>query len=58
MILTYVMERTDIKTGNVVSQVADFHSNTTVNLEGIDVSEQYELAVDKMLEKKWLIFND
>ena len=50
MILTCMMERTDIKTGDVVSQVADFHSNTTVNLEGIDVSEQYELAVDKMLE--------
>ena len=50
MILTCIMERTDIKTGDVVSQVADFHSNITVNLEGIDVSEQYESAVDKMLE--------
>ena len=50
MILTCMMERTDIKTGDVVSQVAVFHSNITVNLEGIDVSEQYESAVDKMLE--------
>ena len=50
MILTCMMERTDIKTGDVVSQVADFHSNITVNLEGTDVSELYESAVDKMLE--------
>ena len=50
MILTCMMDRTDIKTGDVVSQAADFHSNTTVNLEGTDVSELYESAVDKMLE--------
>ena len=50
MILTCMMERTDIKTGDVVSQVADFHSNITVNLEGTHVSELYEPAVDKMLE--------
>ena len=50
MILTCMMDRTDIKTGDVVSQVADFHSNITVNLEGTDVSELYESAVDKMLE--------
>ena len=49
MILTCMMERTDIKTGDVVSQAADFHSNTTVNLEGIDVSKQYESVVDKIL---------
>ena len=46
MILTCMMESTDIKTGDVVSQVADFHSNITVNLEGTDVSELYESAVD------------
>ena len=50
MILTCMMERTDIKTGDVVSQVADFHSNVTVNLEGTNVSELYESAADKMLE--------
>ena len=50
MILTRMMERTDIKTGDVVSQEADYHSITMVNLEGIDVSEQYKSAVDKMLE--------
>ena len=50
MILTYMMEVTDKKTGDVVLQVADFHSNTTVNLEGRDVSELYESAVDKILE--------
>ena len=50
MILTGMMDRTDIKTGDVVSQVADFHSNITVNLEGKDVSELYESVVDKMLE--------
>ena len=50
MILTCMMDRTDIKTGDVVSQVADFHSNITVNLEGTDVSELFESAVDKMLE--------
>ena len=50
MILTCMMERTDLKTDDVVSQVADFHSNITVNLEGTDVSELYEFAVDKKLE--------
>ena len=47
IILRCKMERTDIKTGDVVSQVADFHSNIKVNLEGTDVSELYESAVDK-----------
>ena len=41
-----MMERIDIKTGDAVSQAADFLSNTTVNLEGIELSEQYESAVD------------
>ena len=50
MIFTCMMEKIDIKIGDIVSQAADFHSNTTVNLEGIELSEQYESAVDKMLE--------
>ena len=50
MILTCMMERTDIKSGDVVSKAADFRSKIKVNLVGTDVSELYESAVDKMLE--------
>ena len=40
--LKCVMERHDIKTGEVVFNLPYFHSGTEVNLEGTDVNDLYQ----------------
>ena len=48
--LKCVMERQDIKTGEVVFNLPYFHSGTKVNLEGSDVNNLYQKMTDKILE--------
>ena len=50
MVLTCVMERVDMKSGEVITAEAPFVSKTEVILEGTDVSELYVRTTDKILE--------
>ena len=48
--LKCVMERQDIKTGEVVFNLPYFHSDPEVNLEGTNVNDLYQEMTDKILE--------
>ena len=48
--LKCVMERQDIKTGEVVFNLSYFNSDPEVNLEGTDVNDLYQKMTDKILE--------
>ena len=48
--LKCVMERQDIKMGEVVFNLSYFHSGIEVNLEGTDVNDLYQKMNDKILE--------
>ena len=48
--LKCVMERKDIKTGEVVFSLPYFHSGTEVNLRATDLNELYQKMTDKILE--------
>ena len=48
--LKCVMERQDIKTGEVVFNLPYFHSGTKVNLRATDLNDLYQEMTDKILE--------
>ena len=50
LILTCIMERIDIKTGEVITANPSFRSNTEIILEATDLNEIYGNAVDKIKE--------
>ena len=41
LILSYMMEKVDLKSGDVIAKEAAFHSKTEVNLESTDSSELF-----------------
>ena len=49
--LKCVMERQDIKTGEVVFNLPFFHSDIEVNIEGTDLNAVYQNMTDKTFEK-------
>ena len=49
--LKCVMERLDIKTGEVVFNLPYFHSGTKVNLRATDLNDLYHKMIDKILER-------
>ena len=42
MILNCKMQRTDLRTGEIIEVNAEFHSNIETNLEGTDENELFE----------------
>ena len=50
MILKCIMERTEIKTGEVIVKDAAFHSEQEVCLEGTDTGEMYMKMKDRVIE--------
>jgi len=50
LILKCMMERTEIKTGEVIVKDAAFHSEQEVNLEGTDIDEMYMKMKDRVIE--------
>ena len=50
MILTCIMERVDIATGEVQAVNAPFLSRTQIILDATDVTELYKTAIDKIME--------
>ena len=44
------MSRTELRTGDVIEQMADFHSRMEMNLEGSDQKELYYHMVERSLE--------
>jgi len=50
LILTCIMERTEIKTGEVIVKDAAFHSEQEVYLESTDIDEMYMKMKDRVIE--------
>ena len=50
MVLSCRMSRTELRTGDVIEQMADFHSRMEMNLEGSDQKELYYHMVERSLE--------
>jgi hypothetical protein len=55
IVLTCEMERVDMKSGEVTTAEIPFATKAEVVLEATDVNELYTAAVDRILEKIWLI---
>ena len=50
LILSYMMEKVDLKSGEVIVKEAAFHSKTEINLEGTDSIELFSKIKDAVLE--------
>ena len=50
LILSYTMEKVDLKSGEVIAKEAAFHSKTEVNLERTDSNELFSKMKETVLE--------
>ena len=50
LILSYMMEKVDLKSGEVIVKGAAFHSKTEVNLESTDSNEMFSKIKETVLE--------
>ena len=51
MVLYCIMERTEIRTGQIITYEAPFHTEQEVNLEGNDLEEMYVKMKDTIIER-------
>ena len=50
LILSYMMKKVDLKSGEVIAKVAAFHSKTVVNLESTNSNELFSKMKETVLE--------
>ena len=50
LILSCLMEKIDLKSGEVIAKEAEFHSKTEVNLESTDSKELFSTMKETVLE--------
>ena len=50
LILSFIMEKVDLKTGEVIAKEAVFHSKTEFNLESTDSNELFSKMKETVLQ--------
>ena len=55
LILSCMMEKVDLKSGEVIAKEAAFHSKTEVNLESTDCNELFSKMKETVLEYSKII---